>query len=120
MNWLKALWAKPIVQTTVEHMIRGGIAAVAAAYLGGDLVLSVINVDTFNQALGLFLSGAVASLLMALGVNAKTGTGPAVNKYESYDGQAPAEDGQANIVYLLLAVLLILIIFFWFVVPALR
>ena len=80
---LKALWAKPVVQATVERMVRGGIAAVFAAYVGGDLVLSIITIDTVQQAVGIFVSGAIASLLMALGINAKTKTGPAINKAES-------------------------------------
>jgi hypothetical protein len=122
MNILEKLWAKPVVKATVERMWRGGVVAVASAYAGGVIDLNGINPDTLTTALGIFVSGAVASLLLAAGVNAVTGTGPAINKAESFETPTSArrrnQGGYANLVYLLLAVLLFLIILFWFIIPA--
>jgi hypothetical protein len=82
-NWLKKLWAKPKVRAVVERTWRGGLVTVVAAYVGGDLVLSEINVNTINDVVALFCSGAVSSLLLALGISKATGSGPALNEGES-------------------------------------
>lgn len=82
VNWYQSL--PPFVRATLERMVRGGIAAVVAAYVAGGLVVDNINVDTFDQALTLFVGGAVTALLLALGVQVGTkGKGPALTSAEN-------------------------------------
>lgn len=116
MNWYKNL--PPFVQATIERMIRGGIAAVAAAYVAGNLILGTINVDTFHQVLGLFIGGAIASLLMALGVQGLTKKGPALTSAENLTATSSAKHkpvqggwgdaGLILLVYIAIAVTLLL------------
>lgn len=86
MNWRKQLYNIPVVKATLERMWRGGVVAVAAAYVGGQLVLDDMSfqsgVHLVRVVATLFAAGAAGSLLLALGISVKTKTGPALNKAE--------------------------------------
>lgn len=114
MNILEKLWAKPLVKATVERMWRGGVVAVAAAYAGGQLDLNGINPDTITTAVGIFISGAIASLLLASGVTAVTGS-PAINRAESFETpishRRRNQNGQSVLWVVLVVVLILLLLF---------
>lgn len=116
---MKKFWdnLNPTVKATIERMWRGGLVAVVAAYAGGVIDLNGINPDTIQAALGIFVSGAVASLLLALGISASTGTGPALNKGEQLPKKAAKNQGGAiNIAVseILLFVLTLVVVLWWF------
>jgi len=117
---MKKFWnnLNPVVQAILERMLRGGAVAVAAAYAGGVIDLNGINPDTFTAALGIFISGAVASLLLALGISTATGTGPALNKAESI-GEPKHKRNQAGVIAIGVAeaclfVLTLVVVLWWF------
>jgi hypothetical protein len=77
--WTKAFW-----KAATERMVRGGAAALAAALVAGDWIIDVMNVNTVEKGITLFVGGAVASLLMSLAGNALgSGTGPSFTGKEN-------------------------------------
>lgn len=86
LAWLKGLYEIPVVKATLERMWRGGLVAVVSAYVGGKLVLDDLTLQSGVHLLGvvltLFLTGALASLALALGISKVTKSGPALNKAE--------------------------------------
>ena len=121
MNALKRLWAKipPVAQAILEHATFAGLSAVVGAYFMGDLVFDDLNIHTVQQVFSLFLGAFVASLLARLGIAKGTGTGPALNSYESF--QPPntpqhREEGQVNLPAELvcLVILTVVVVLWWF------
>jgi len=58
---------------------------VVGAYLAGNWVFDVTNLHTWEQAGAIFVGALVVSVLGSLGISLKTGTGPALNKAESFE-----------------------------------
>lgn len=83
MAWLSA---HPVIKATLEHSIRGGISALVAAYAAGQIVWDgTVNVQQLTAWFLIFAGGFVASLLLSLGIHVGTGTGPSLNKAESFE-----------------------------------
>lgn len=69
--WTKAFW-----KAAGERMVRGGAAAVFSAFFVGDKAMNALNVN-WEDAGGLFVGGAIASLLFSLIGGATSGDQPA-------------------------------------------
>jgi len=82
-RWLKD---HPLFTAVLEHCLRGGVSALLAAYASGKIVWDgTVNVQEFMAWLLIFVGGFVTSLLLSLGIHASTGTGPALNRAESFE-----------------------------------
>jgi hypothetical protein len=77
------MWTKSFWKATTERVVRGGAAAVAGGLFAGDWVFDVMSVNTWNDALSLFVGGGLASLVFSLAGNAITGDGPAFTNEET-------------------------------------
>lgn len=82
--WNKAYW-----KATVERMIRGAAVAVGAVYLGADKVFDSMNVNTWTDVFNLAISGAFLSLVLSIGGNAITKSGPSFNNAETTNPPPP-------------------------------
>ena len=87
--WTKAFW-----QATLERVIRGAVVAVAATWVGGDLVFDVFDPNTWRDFAALAISGAFSSLVLSLAGNAVSGDGPALTNSEVLSPPAPRPDGE--------------------------
>ena len=76
------MWSKAYWLATLERMLRGGAAASLSTWVVGDNVMNAFDVN-LQQAGGIFVGGAVVSLLLSLAVNGATGNGPAVTNHET-------------------------------------
>lgn len=70
-------------KAAAERMVRGAAISVAAAYFGGDKVFDSLNVNTWADAGGLAIAGAVGSLVLSLAGQAITGNGPSLTSTET-------------------------------------
>lgn len=105
----------PVVKATLEHSIRGGISALVAAYLAGQIVWDgTVNVQQLTAWFLIFVGGFVTSLLLSFGIHVGTGTGPALNKAESFETSRSVRQrnqrGQSALVVIIVVVLLVLLV----------
>lgn len=112
MSWLDD---HPVTKATLEHSLRGGVSALVAAYAAGQIVWDgKVNVQELTAWFLIFVGGFVTSLLLSMGIHLKTGTGPALNKAESFQTKRSARErdqrGAVGLIELLIAVILILLI----------
>jgi len=82
--WNKAFW-----KAVVERMVRGAAVAVGAVWLGGDVVFDSFNLHTWSQVGNLALSGAFLALILSVGGNAITKSGPSFNNSETTNPPPP-------------------------------
>lgn len=77
------MWSKAFWKATAERAVRAGAAALLALWVVGDGVLDIANLHVWWQALVIFISGAIVSVLASLvgGATDKT-TGPSLFKTE--------------------------------------
>lgn len=73
-------------KAAAERMVRGAAVSVAAVYFGGDVVFDSLNVNTWTEAGGIAITGAVGSLVLSLAGQAFTGSGPSFNSTETTEG----------------------------------
>lgn len=103
--WTKAFW-----RATAERIIRGALVSVAAAYFGGDLVFDALNVNSWRDVGSLAITGAFASLLLSLGGNALTKSGPSFTDNEVLSPPAPKPPPEAGAVDVVLAILVVVLV----------
>lgn len=97
----------PFWKATGERMLRGGVAAVFAAYVGGTVIFDVTNIHTLKQVLVLALGGAFSALALSLGGNAVSGNGPSFTKQEVVTPAPPTNQaGVVNVDVLLILTIL--------------
>jgi len=73
--WTKAFWL-----ATLERVVRGAASAVGGAYLGK--AFDVLNPNTWQDIASIAAGGALTALVLCLGGNAITKTGPSFNNTE--------------------------------------
>jgi hypothetical protein len=74
------IWTKEFWIAAAERAIRTGATAAALVLIGDtyhSLQLNAFDIEWMN-VLGFFLGGMLVSLLISVGANAKTGTGPSL------------------------------------------
>lgn len=82
------MWTAEFWKATAERCVRGGAAATLSSWIVGDGVMDAFNVN-LQEAGGLFLGGAVVSLLLSLIGGATTGNGPSFNNTEVLEPTGP-------------------------------
>lgn len=76
------MWTIEFWKAAAERMVRGGAAALLSAWVVGEGVMNALTID-WAQAAGIFLGGAVVSLLMSLvGQGIGPGDGPSFTGQE--------------------------------------
>lgn len=75
--WTKAFW-----KAAAERAIRAGAAAGLSSFVVGDKILSIAAVDLAAFG-GIFLGGAVVSVLLGLAGNVATQSGPSFGQTET-------------------------------------
>lgn len=78
---MTTIFSTQFAKAAGERAIRAGAAATLSAWVVGDGILNALSVD-WPDAGGIFLGGAVVSVLMSLAGNAATGDGPAFTDAE--------------------------------------
>lgn len=118
MSWLDD---HPVIKATLEHSTRGGISALVAAYAAGQIVFDgTVNVQRLTAWFLIFVGGFVTSLLLSMGIHLSTGTGPALNKAESFQtkrsARQRAQDGVAELVVIeICAIIVAVVALLWLV-----
>jgi len=84
------MWTKEFWKSTLERVIRGGIAALGGALVAGDWVFDVFNLNSIQDGVAVFAGGALTSFIMAfLGGQFGSGNGPSFTGVEVLDPNGP-------------------------------
>jgi hypothetical protein len=75
------MFSRKFAKAALERAIRAGAASVLSFWVVGDGIFNTANVDLGNAG-GVFLGGAVVSLLLSL-AGGTTGNGPSLTDAET-------------------------------------
>lgn len=76
-------------KATLQRMIRSAAAACLAIWVGGDVVFSVMDLNSWKDFATVAITAAVAELLFALGGGKSDGAGPSWGTAEITSPPAP-------------------------------